>query len=314
MNSLPLDHNTLLHKTFLLLKQILGQNVELADYQILNRQRDYVVMLAKVRNPSIELILKFAGSDAPIACPFEQTAYIHRLVAAQTTIFMPEVIAVDSTYLTWPWRYMVRTVVAGREWADLLGAISKAEIGEAHAQIGDAVAQIHNITLPGYGEFASDGEPPEGGTYLDALLKRIEFTIQSQKLRFIFRQLLEQNAPLFAENEGAALCHEDLHKHNLLFTQDAGQWRLATILDFDKAWAGNPESDLARLALWDGMTGEGFWNAYRARRQVSPLYEIRRPIFQLLWCFEYAKSSEKHLADTNQLCDMLGLPRLAHFD
>jgi Ser/Thr protein kinase RdoA (MazF antagonist) len=51
---------------------------------------------------------------------------------------------------------------------------------------------------------------------------------------------------------------DDLHGHNILFQYDLGKWRLATILDFDKAWAGHAESDLARLEIWKGMASEAF--------------------------------------------------------
>jgi hypothetical protein len=35
------------------------------------------------------------------------------------------------------------------------------------------------------------------------------------------------------------------------------------VLDWDKAWAGPLESDVARMAFWDDMTGDGFWEVYK---------------------------------------------------
>lgn len=40
--------------------------------------------------------------------------------------------------------------------------------------------------------------------------------------------------------------------------------------NFDRAWAGERESDLARLALWVGMTGGPFWSATGAIRYSRP--------------------------------------------
>ena len=86
-----------------------------------------------------------------------------------------------------------------------------------------------------------------------------------------------------------------------------GNWHLAGVLDFDSAWAGHHESDLARLELWRGMVGEGFWDTYRAVHQMDELYLQRRPIYQLLWCLEYASASPEHIADTRRVCAELGI-------
>ena len=100
----------------------------------------------------------------------------------------------------------------------------------------------------------------------------------------------------------------------MLFRQALGRWQLSAILDFDKAWAGHQESDLARLDLWRGMVGKGFWTAYEAVSPVAEKYVQRRPIYQLFWCLEYADPSPKHLADTQGVCKQLGIPSLVHFE
>ena len=94
--------------------------------------------------------------------------------------------------------------------------------------------------------------------------------------------------------------------------RDDGRPRLAAILDFDSAWAGAPESDLARLDLWQssaypGLIDEGFRTAYEAAHTMAPGYRQRRPIYQLLWCLEYADASPQHAADTARVCMELGI-------
>jgi len=79
------------------------------------------------------------------------------------------------------------------------------------------------------------------------------------------------------------------------------------VIDFDSAWAGCSESDLARLELWRGMMGEGFWETYQNYVPVSARYPERRPIYQLLWCLEYARPTAQHLADTKRICATLGI-------
>jgi len=81
-----------------LLRQTCGATVELAGYRVGKQRHDYLVLLAQLRHPSQEVVIKLAGPEAPLACPFERTAMRHRLVAARTDIPMPEVLAVDMSY------------------------------------------------------------------------------------------------------------------------------------------------------------------------------------------------------------------------
>jgi aminoglycoside phosphotransferase (APT) family kinase protein len=297
-----------------LLQHTFGTKVELIDCQIGNRHHDYLVLLLQLRRPSIEVVAKLAGPEAAMACSFDRTAMLHHLVATQTTIPMPEVLAVNMSYQDWPWRYFIKTHITGQEWAVVRGQMNMEELSDAYRQIGSAVAQLHTIHFPGFGELAVDGSVRGNEAYFPALAKHARFIIQSAHLWDIFTSLLEKQEHLFRDVHQASLCHEDLHGYNLLFQKRQGQWRLATILDFDKAWAGHHETDLARLEFWKGMTSEAFWQAYKAVCSIEPMYQQRRPIYQLLWCLEYAQPTTEHLADTQHLCAELGLPRLERFD
>jgi aminoglycoside phosphotransferase (APT) family kinase protein len=106
----------------------------------------------------------------------------------------------------------------------------------------------------------------------------------------------------------ATLCHDDLHHNNVLFRPDRGDWRLVAVLDWDKAWAGPAECDVARMAFWDDMTGPGFWEVYRASLLPSEGAAERALIYQLLWCFEYDDGSPRHIADTARLRRRLAIP------
>jgi aminoglycoside phosphotransferase (APT) family kinase protein len=298
-----------------LLQQTLGTKVELADYRIGNWHHDYIVLLVELRHPSIEVVVKLAGPEAPFACPFERTAVLHRLVATGTNIPMPEVLAVDTSYQTWPWRYFIRTRIPGQEWTVVERQMTQAERSNAYQQIGNAVAQLHTIGFSAFGEVGVDGSVQGDKPYLTALTAHARAIIKHARLRDLFLSVLEKQRALFCDVRDASLCHEDLHKHNILFQYRQGRWHLAAILDFDKAWAGHHETDLARLEFWRGMTSNQFWGAYQAIHPVEPLYEQRRPIYQLLWCLEFARPTAEHLADTQRLCVVeLGLPRLEHFE
>ncbi|MBN2004561.1 MAG: aminoglycoside phosphotransferase family protein [Anaerolineae bacterium] len=297
-----------------LLRQTFGAKVELHDYRIGNQHHDYLVLLAQLQHPSVRVVIKLAGPEAPLACPFDRTAMLHKLVATHTTVPMPEVLAVNVSYRDWPWRYFIKTHIPGVEWAAVRPQLDEGALSGAYRQIGDAVAQLHSIHFPMFGELVVDGSVRGDGSFLVALAERVRHSVQSVRLRDLFFAALERRRDLFMGVRQAGLCHEDLHKYNLLFQQQQGQWRLATILDFDKAWAGHHESDLARLELWEGTVSETFWQSYEALCPLDPLYTQRRPLYQFLWCLEYAQPTTEHLADTQRLCAELGLPPLERFD
>lgn len=295
-----------------LLKQVIGTSVEVAEVEIANQQHDYLVLIVQLRHPYIKLVIKFAGPEASMASSFDRTAMLDRLVADRTTIPMPEILAVNMSYQ--PWRYLIKTHIPGQQWAYVREGMTAEERSNAYRQIGNAVGQLHSLCWPAFGELGADGSVQAEGTYLQSFKERSRRTIKNRRLYDSYCEVLDRHQQLFLPVFQASLCHEDLHAYNILFHFDQGQWQLATILDFDKAWAGHGEIDLARMEFWTGQTSEEFWRAYQEICPVDPLYPVRRPIYQLLWCLEVAWSSEKHLADTQDLCTQLGMPFPGHFD
>jgi aminoglycoside phosphotransferase (APT) family kinase protein len=298
-----------------LLKATIGEQVKVVGYQVANYQQDYRVLLARLRHPNLKVVIKLAGPAAQMASQFERTAAIYRLVRQSTTIPMPEVIACDTTFQAWPWRYLILTYLPGTEWRLLRRRLPEAEKALAYREIGAAVGQLHSIEFPDFGLIDGNGQVSQSDpSGLAALRKHAARIIPTPRLQEAFLAALEQHSTCFEQMPGAGLCHEDLHHSNILFTKRAEQWRLAAILDFDKAWAGPTESDLARLEIWRGMTSPDFWDSYRALRTVDDGYLQRRPIYQLLWCLEFARSTPDHLADTRRVCQELGRPVIESFD
>src|SRR5712691_11169993 len=169
-----------------LLHEVFGSQVELVDTTVANRHEDYVALLATLRHPSLEVVVKLAGPHAPYPYPFDRTALFHRLVAAHTTIPIPEVLAVDVSYRTWPWRYLITTYLPGHEWAEIQSQLNQYELRQAYQQVGQAVAQLHTISFPHFGEVDCDGTIPLQETYLSALTKRACQRIANPRLADLF--------------------------------------------------------------------------------------------------------------------------------
>jgi fructosamine-3-kinase len=185
--------------------------------------------------------------------------------------------------------------------------LGEEERKNAYNQIGHVVAELHTLNFDAFGELSQSGTTTLGSSYIDSLAERARRRIKDYARLDLFLSLLKDRASLFKEIKQPSFCHDDLHKHNILFNRERGEWRLSAILDFDSAYAGHHESDLARLDLWRGMMGPGFWEVYTDMLTVSPMYTERRPIHQLLWCLEYTSASPQHQFDTRDVLAQLGL-------
>ena len=241
---------------------------------------------------------------------FEVMAAFAHMVRAQTTVPVADVVTVDTSRRRWPWNVLIATELLGQSWAELYPRLDEVQRVVAQRQLGQAAAQLHTLTFDGYGELGVNGRVVEPRAALAALSERAHRRLRTLAYRDYFRQVLDAHADLFSAAPGPCLCHEDLNPYNVLFELLNGEPVLTGVLDFEAAWAGLPESDLARLELWRWTRGAALRDGYAATSSISDSYLWRRPIFQLLWCLEYAEygASEQHRLDTNAVCEELGLP------
>ena len=294
------------------LQEILGTTIRVSHVKVAKRLDDYLVLLVSFPGTDQRLVVKAAGRDAPLASQFDRTAALHPLVYARTHIRMAEIFAADTSLKAYPWRYLVKTYLPGVSFAQARQTMSQTEIANAFSQIGSAVGELHAIHFPAYGELDGNLKLVPGLKLLEALQERARMIIKSIAHRELYLEILEKRRAWFNGEGHSSLVHEDLHAYNLLFQRDTDVWQLATILDFDKAWAGPAESDLARLEFWRGMMHPQFWQAYLTISQVDEGYSERRALYQLLWCLEYAEATEQHLQDTQAVCRLLGIPEISY--
>ena len=285
-----------------LLEDIFGRKLRIANYKITKRLMDYRVMVLVLDAPidhdgACEVVLKFAGPQAPRRSSFERTQRVHQLVLSETDLPVARIFSANDRPSRWPWRYLVMERLAGHPWAEVRGGMTLGDSGMVYQQIGEAVAKLHLVQLPSFGEDIEGGGTQD---YPSALREHARQILPNPRLYDYFLQALEKCSGLFEHVQNPSLCHEDLHASG--------------ILDFDKAWVGQAESDLARIDFWRGMSSPDFWTGYRMLRLEDPFYPELRPMYQLLWCLEYAQSTPEHVGDTWQVCRQLGLPLIASFN
>jgi Ser/Thr protein kinase RdoA (MazF antagonist) len=290
-----------------LVLDVIGRPAARTAVEPLQIRDDAAVLLVPVASGP-RLIVKLASPAAPHPVSFERTRMLTTLAGAAGAP-VPEILAADDSMSTRPWRYVIAEHIDGTPWRELRPSLSAEQVAEAHRQLAAALLAVQTVRFSSFGELDLSGRPPDGQDVLAALHQRAELRIRDERLRKSFRQVLDREAGLFAAESAATLCHDDLHHGNVLFRPDRDGLRLVGLLDWDKAWAGPAESDVARMAFWDDMTGPAFWASYRIHHPARKREGRRRLVYQLLWCLEYDDGSARHAADTNRVRQRLAVRR-----
>jgi aminoglycoside phosphotransferase (APT) family kinase protein len=263
------------------------------------------VLMVTLAGPPGTVVMKVAGRYARSDVDFDRTAAVSRLARAAGAP-VAQVLAVDQSCRAGPWRYLIQERVDGMEWRRVRSLLDAEQVEAAHQQIAQAVLAMQSVRFGSFGDLDAGGTPV-GTDLLAALRHRAELHIASPDRLRLFRELLDSRAEWFGHATESTLCHDDLHHANVIFRPRDDRWELAGILDWDKAWAGPAESDVARMDFWDDMTGPGFWAVYRAAVPAEDGLHERTMIYQLLWCLEYDARTPRHEADTLRLCRLLGV-------
>jgi aminoglycoside phosphotransferase (APT) family kinase protein len=255
-----------------------------------------VLDLALDRPPG-RVVARLADPAAAPVVDLARTAAASAL-AGRAGVPVPEVIGLRRGAAPGHWDCLLLAHVAGLPWSVQRASAGAAAVAAVHAQVRAVQAALRTVRLPSFGELDGDGRP-DGSSLLAALHRRAELRITDPQRRAVFHGVLAREAGLFPDVEGAVLVHDDLHSANLLVA-DQGEPLLAAVLDWDKAWAGPPDGDLARTAFWDGLPDLEVDGPVRVP-------ERRLLVQQLLWCLEREDDSLRHAADTAALCRRLGV-------
>ena len=286
-------------------REVAGRSARITGLDPLAAEPGRAVVRVTVAGVSDPLVVKVASGTTVRGrgADFERTAAA-TAVATAAGVPTAEVLAARTARNGEP-GYLVQRSVDGVEWRELRLRLDETGVRSVHRGLAEVVLALQAVRLPGFGDLDATGRPP-GDELLTALHRRTDQLVPGSGARAEVHALLEREAALF-DDARPTLCHDDLHSANVLLAPDRDGWRIAGVLDWDKAWAGPAESDLARMAFWDGMTGPGFWEVYRAAVPEAEGWQRRALVHQLLWCLEYDVPTERHRADTAAVRSALGL-------
>jgi aminoglycoside phosphotransferase (APT) family kinase protein len=269
--------------------------------------RDASAVLMVTTAADVGLVVKVAAAQANDPVCFERTAVLTAL-ARSTGAPVPEVLAADDSLYRSRWRYLIAEHIDGVSWRELRPRLSTSHVAAAHRALAETLLRVQSLRFTAYGELDVHGHPAVGRDIVTALHQRADLRVHDPHARATFHEVLTRDGALFASQGAATLCHDDVHRGNVLFRKSSDGWQLVALLDWDKAWAGPAESDVARMAFWDDMTGPGFWEVYPAPNADDGDAARRALIYQLLWCLEYDDGTARHAADTTRLLRLLTVP------
>jgi aminoglycoside phosphotransferase (APT) family kinase protein len=284
-------------------RQVLGCGSRVLRWYV--QRPDYGVAVVDAEGQHLVVKLASGNSDRPWR-DFEVMSTLTRLAAPHVPV--PEVIAASPTYL-------ISRHVQGLTWDELFPRLDARQKAVGQWQLGEVAAQLTAVPFPTFGQIDKSGNVIDGEATVPALVKRLERRVKSLRSREFFLNVLFSHATSF-RNITPTLTHEDLNPYNVVFEMREELPVLTGVLDFEAAWAGVGESDLARLELWRLTGGRAVRAGYESIKSPDEGYGARRPVLQLLWCLEYADQfpTSDHQAVTDQVCHELGIEPLEFED
>lgn len=240
-----------------------------------------------VRVDGQELVLRIAPPRNAVFVFYEremmrQEPAIHALLLEKTTVPVAKIIAFDDSQTLISHDFLLMERLPG-EPMSLSFVMNQNKVLR---QVGNALAQTHQLTAEQYGYLGEHAPMPPQDTWNEAFLmmwrKMIEDVASvgyysTEECNWLY-QLLETYIGVFERQVPASLLHMDIWGQNILVDK---QGNLSGLVDWDRALWGDPEIEFAVLD-YCGISQPAFWEGYGHRRDHSNAAQIRT-LFYLLY-------------------------------
>lgn len=212
-------------------------------------------------------------------------------------ILVPEVIALDEDRDVSPYDFLICKKIEGDELYRVWEVQDEAMQQQLCREMGEILAQIHDLQFPKFGEILPNGEGLQFEKWSDCVLHKLEEAIEGVQASGLFeeqvyqqvRQIFENHIEVLDTVQQAVLVHNDYHLGNMIVHQG----HIAGILDFEWCFAGDGEFDFRDSLTFEGVS-EDMLQYYQQKRPLSAEFETKDYLYRLLLYLQLCDLSNQH--------------------
>ncbi|MHB1456782.1 MAG: phosphotransferase family protein [Armatimonadota bacterium] len=243
----------------------------------------------RITNPELEAILRIAPPDGRPLFSYERTMMLaepHIYDMIRTAgVPMPEILALDASRTASTRPFMFVKFINSVRLND--PSIPQSAQPQLQKELGRYTAMIHGITGSQFGWPEADGGIRGDTSWASVFIglmgeicaRSADAGVISTDESFRIVGILKGNRTVFDMIREPRLVHNDIWAPNVMVHERNGEWRIAVILDADRAMFADREME---FAIWDRDDAEdSFMQGYAMPLDESPEGEFRRLFYKL---------------------------------
>ncbi len=238
-----------------LVKHSLGCHLTIGEIVELKEGLFNAAYSVEIVEENKEVILKVSPSSSVDLLTYEQDSMgteieVYKLLAAHTDIPMPELLAYNLDKDVIDCNYMFISKLEGTSLLKVKSKLTREENDEIKRIQGEYCAQINSIQGDYFGYF-TDQEAKQFTSWKKAFLTMITNVLQDGQKRDVYLpsgydeiyKIFEQKSKLLDAITQPKLVNYDLWDGNILLKQKNNQYFVEGIIDFERAFWGDPYAD-----------------------------------------------------------------------
>lgn len=231
---------------------------------------------------------------------YAKEAFFSRLVHERTDVPAPWPYLIDPSTEIFGWMYAIMPRLPGIDIGntDVRRTLSAADrLGVASA-MGDALARLHALTWPHYGNYdpETDSITPIETSFAEWTVGRVRDWLARCReasaattdadVAWVEEVIERARDALEVEPEAPMFGHTDYKENNTVAERTDDGWRITGVFDLGEGYFGDGEADLSRSMAGyirgDAALARAFLDGYRARRNLREGFAERFALYMLL--------------------------------
>lgn len=213
-----------------------------------------------------KLVLKIAPAPGAPLLTYEQDVMpteveCLRLIREHTSIPVPEVLAYDFSKTVLNSNYFFMTALEGDTLDSVSNSMSQEDLSKIKAELGEYLAQLHQIGGSYYGYFTQDPAQqfPTWKEAFSHMFNQLLRDAQTRNIRLPYakiRRVLSDCEIDLEELEAPSLVDFDCHQGNIFVKQVDGSYQIVGIVDLERAFWGDPIGDFPAAFVFTDDLGQ----------------------------------------------------------